>query len=123
MKFRNLWFVPLLGTLMYCSPPKIETPATEGEQRVTVKEMVQKGAFLVDVRTPEEFASGTVKGAVNIPIDEVESRVKEFERKPSVIVFCRTGRRSGQAKNILEAHGIPNVINGINVSAMENELK
>ncbi len=77
-----------MGILIYCSPPKIETTAVEGGQQQTVKDMVQKGAFLVDVRTPEEFASGTVQGAVNIPVDEVESRVKEFEGKLQLLYFA-----------------------------------
>ena len=72
--------------------------------------------------TPQEFAEGSVKGAVNIPLDEVESRLNEFKGKPSVIVFCRTGNRSGQAKAILEYNGIKNVTNGINTKTVNEEL-
>lgn len=75
-------------------------------------EVIEKGAFLVDVRTPEEFAMGSVPGSVNIPLDEVPTRVKEFKGKGEIVVFCRTGNRSGQAKRFLEAQGIQNIING-----------
>jgi rhodanese-related sulfurtransferase len=68
--------------------------------------------FLVDVRTPEEFAAGSVKGAVNIPLDEVESRITEFQGKEEIVVFCRSGNRSAQAISILAANGITNVTNG-----------
>lgn len=71
-----------------------------------------KGAFLVDVRTPAEFAGGSAPGAVNIPLDKLPSRVNEFKNKDKIVVFCRSGNRSARAKEILESHGITNVING-----------
>lgn len=85
------------------------SPSPVSEQ---LKKVVQNGAFLVDVRTPEEFAGGSVPGAVNIPLDTVPGRVQEFRGKDAVVVFCRSGNRSGQAKAILEQNGISNVYNG-----------
>jgi phage shock protein E len=73
---------------------------------------IDKNAFLVDVRTPEEFLAGTVEGAVNIPLDEIASRITEFEGKGQIVVFCRSGNRSSQAKSILDQQGIPNVMDG-----------
>ncbi|MEY2971555.1 MAG: hypothetical protein RL738_396 [Bacteroidota bacterium] len=75
-------------------------------------ELIAAGAFLVDVRTPEEFESGHVHASVNIPLDEVADRISEFEGKNHVIVFCRSGNRSGMAKAILAQAGITNVTNG-----------
>lgn len=77
-----------------------------------LKEAINNGAFLVDVRTPAEFSAGSVKGAVNIPLDIVTSQLAEFNEKKNIIVFCRSGNRSGQAKSILEQNGFQNVING-----------
>ena len=77
-----------------------------------IKAMIKKGAFLVDVRTAEEFTEGSVEGAVNIPLDQVADRINEFKDKKSIVVFCRSGNRSGQAKVILEKNGIKNVFNG-----------
>jgi phage shock protein E len=71
-----------------------------------------KSGFLVDVRTPEEFAQGSVKGAVNIPLDEIESRLDEFKGKTDIVVFCRSGNRSRQASEILKRHGFDNVTDG-----------
>ncbi|NLN25373.1 MAG: rhodanese-like domain-containing protein [Bacteroidetes bacterium] len=75
-------------------------------------EVIKDGAFLVDVRTPAEFSAGSVKGAVNIPLDRVPSQLSKFKNKKSIVVFCRSGNRSGQAKRILENNGFQNVING-----------
>jgi phage shock protein E len=80
-------------------------------------------AFLVDVRTPGEFAEGSVPGAVNIPLNEVEARVKEFQGKGQVVVFCRSGSRSGQAKSILDANGVANVVNGGTWQQVKNQIK
>lgn len=69
-------------------------------------------SFLVDVRTPQEFSEGSAPGAVNIPLDQVKTRIAEFKEKEQVVVFCRSGSRSSQAKSILEQNGIANVVNG-----------
>ncbi|RQP08369.1 MAG: rhodanese-like domain-containing protein [Parapedobacter sp.] len=73
---------------------------------------IKDGAYLVDVRTPAEFSAGSVKGAVNIPLDKVPTELSKFEGKENIVVFCRSGNRSGQAKSILEQNGFQNVING-----------
>ncbi|PZR01239.1 MAG: sulfurtransferase [Flavobacterium psychrophilum] len=77
-----------------------------------LKETIAGGAFLVDVRSPEEFAAGSVKGAVNIPLDKITSQLAKFKNKKSIVVFCLSGNRSRQAKSILEKNGFQHVING-----------
>jgi len=82
---------------------------------------IQEGAYLVDVRTPAEFVQGSVKGAVNIPLDQLQKKLDAFKGKKNIVVFCRSGNRSNQAKAILEQNGFTNVINGgtwQNVSAL-----
>jgi rhodanese-related sulfurtransferase len=74
--------------------------------------LVNDGAFLVDVRSPGEFADGNVKGSVNIPLDQVQNQLAKFKDKEYIVVFCRSGNRSGQAKSILEQNGFTNVTNG-----------
>ena len=75
-------------------------------------EVLKDGAFLVDVRTPGEFSTGSVTGAVNIPLDSVSSQLAKFKGKKNIVVFCRSGNRSSQAKSILEQNGFENVTNG-----------
>ncbi|MEY4968602.1 MAG: hypothetical protein RLZZ261_373 [Bacteroidota bacterium] len=77
-----------------------------------MNELIQAGAFLVDVRTPEEFESGHVQASVNIPLDQVAERLDEFEGKDHIVVFCRSGNRSAMAKAILAQNGFANVTNG-----------
>ncbi|WP_353850680.1 rhodanese-like domain-containing protein [Flavobacterium sp.] len=77
-----------------------------------MKDIIAKGAFLVDVRTSAEFAEGHVKGSVNIPLDQVQNQLAKFKGKENIVVFCRSGNRSSQAKSILEQNGFTNVTNG-----------
>ncbi|QFG54039.1 rhodanese-like domain-containing protein [Chryseobacterium sp.] len=120
MKIISSLFIGLLFFNLQCNTTK---PAEVKTQPTGIKEQVRQGAMLVDVRTPEEFAEGSIDGAINIPLDQVQSRVDEFRGKPSVIVFCKSGNRSGQAIKILEENGIHNVTNGINVPQMKEALK
>ena len=77
-----------------------------------MKNLIESGAYLVDVRTPEEFAEGHVNASVNIPLDQIAQHIEELRGKSHVIVFCRSGARSGMARTILLQAGIENVTNG-----------
>ena len=77
-----------------------------------LKNIIDQGAFLVDVRTPGEFVAGHVKGSVNIPLNAIQGQLSKFKNKKTIVVFCLSGGRSSQAKSILEQHGFTNVING-----------
>ncbi len=81
-------------------------------QQSELVRVIKSGAFLVDVRTPQEFAEGSVKGAVNIPLDQIEQKLALFKDKKSIVVFCRSGGRSSQAKSILERNKVKNIFNG-----------
>jgi rhodanese-related sulfurtransferase len=73
----------------------------------------QKDAVVIDVREPGEFAQTHILNARNVPLGEIEARIKELERfkgKP-VIVSCATGNRSGSAASVLRKHGFTNVVN------------
>ena len=103
-----------------------ETSSTSKSTGTTQNNQEQKtdfeNAFIVDVRTPQEFASGHFEGAVNIPLNTVESNLDKFKGHDQVVVYCRSGARSGQAENILVSDGIDNIVNGINESHLK-ELK
>ena len=62
-----------------------------------------QGVQIIDVRTPGEYARGTVAGAVNIPLDDLRSRLDEVE--PDAIVHCQVGLRGYLAQRILAGHG------------------
>lgn len=88
------------------------------KENAALETALEEGAFLVDVRTPEEFASRSAEGAVNIPLDVVKDQISKFRNKKSIIVFCRSGNRSEMAKGTLERNGITNVLNGGSVQNM-----
>lgn len=66
---------------------------------------------LVDVRTPEEYALGTIDGAVNIPLDDLRGRLGEIDMDSNVIVFCAVGLRGYLAQRILLGRGYRRVRN------------
>jgi NADPH-dependent 2,4-dienoyl-CoA reductase/sulfur reductase-like enzyme/rhodanese-related sulfurtransferase len=57
--------------------------------------------FLLDVRTPQEFAAGNIPGAVNIPVDELRSRLDELPRDREIAVYCQVGQRGYLGTRIL----------------------
>ena len=62
---------------------------------------LESNAFLLDVRTPEEFAAGHVEGAVNIPLNEIRTRSSELPLDKSIGVYCQVGQRGYYAVRIL----------------------
>ncbi len=73
---------------------------------------VGEGALLVDVRSPAEFAGGHIEGAKNIPVSDVGGRLDAFEpRDQRIVLYCRSGARSGRAKATLEREGFTDVHN------------
>lgn len=61
--------------------------------------------LLLDVRTAGEFASGHIDGAVNIPVEELASRLAEVPNDQPIVIYCRSGNRSAQAARILRSAG------------------
>jgi len=64
-----------------------------------------KAPFVLDVRTAEEFVAGHVPGAINIPYDQVASRLAEVPRDRDVVLYCRSGRRVQMAAEVLAGSG------------------
>ena len=93
-----------------------------GNKSNDVKEFIDNGAVIIDVRTYEEFASGHIKGSKNIPLQIISSKINEIKKwnKP-IIACCRSGMRSGQATSILKQHGI-DCINGGGWQSLESKL-
>ena len=74
---------------------------------------LQSGGVLLDVRSPEEFASGHLRGAVNIPHDRIAEEIAAVvsDKSAQVILYCRSGRRAGTALDTLKSMGYGNVSN------------
>jgi rhodanese-related sulfurtransferase len=96
-------FIAIAG-LYYWFTMAGKTPSSEARR------LVADGAKLVDVRTPVEFSAGHVPGALNLPLGDLESRLGELgDRKAPLVLYCRSGARSGQAKRLLESKGFQRV--------------
>jgi rhodanese-related sulfurtransferase len=66
----------------------------------------EKRPFMVDVRTPQEFSAGHIPDAVNIPIDELRTRLHEFPHEREIAVYCQVGQRGYLATRIMRQAGI-----------------
>lgn len=77
---------------------------------------------VIDVRGPDEYQSGHIRSALNIPPDQLLLGAPQLEDIPKdspIIVYCRTGSRSNVAMNILRGLGYTNIVNGINKEQVE----
>ncbi len=90
---------------------------------VNIKEVVKSSdVTLVDVRVPEQYAEGTAKNAINIPLAEIENSAEALKGK-KVVVFCNKGMQADQAIEILKKKGVE-VYDGTtwkNVKAIQEE--
>ncbi len=83
------------------------------EQLQTLRDAVSAGAKIVDVRTPAEFSTGHIDGAVNVPLGELGSQVKKLRKlgkKKPLLIYCRSGNRSAQAVSFLRGRGFADVL-------------
>jgi rhodanese-related sulfurtransferase len=103
----------LAGVTVAAEPVPRTAPAKTAtmtqEQLVQHQTQHADHLFVLDVRTPQEFAAGHVPGAVNVPHDQLASRLAEVPRDKDVVLYCRSGRRSALAADVLAANGYSRV--------------
>ena len=82
-------------------------------------ELDPKGATVIDVRTPAEYAEGHLEGAINISVaaDDYEAQLGALPHEGRYIVYCRSGNRSAVATGDMQAKGFTNVTNAGGISA------
>ncbi len=79
---------------------------------------------IIDVREPDEFADSHVEGALNIPLVEImvgSKQLVDVKKDSPLLVYCRSGNRSRNAKEVLENNGFTDVTNGINENTVRSE--
>lgn len=90
-----------------------KAPPVESTSAAELAERIRAGTapLVLDVRTPEEFSAGHIPGAVNIPYDQLESRLAELPAEPDteIVVHCKSGRRAGIAEETLSRAGYKNL--------------
>jgi len=118
MKFWAATFrVALVATLLgACGTGHETTPAEGPTAEVTQAEVLTlvgsaDGPLLLDVRTPQEFASGHVPGARNIPFDQVTAHLADLQafRQRGAVVYCESGGRAAKAIQVLRGAGFQGV--------------
>jgi rhodanese-related sulfurtransferase len=113
MNTRSLLLAALLtaiivGVVLW--PRLFESPASVSYGDVSVQQAsdlikAKPGLVILDVRTPQEYGEGHLKGSILIPVEELASRLGELSKEKELLIYCRTGNRSRTAVNTLTAAG------------------
>jgi rhodanese-related sulfurtransferase len=90
----------------------VNAPAAALPAEISVADAAAKrdaGAFILDVRQPDEWNAVHIPGATLIPLDQLAARVNEVPKDQEVVVVCRSGNRSKQGRDILKNAGFTQV--------------
>jgi rhodanese-related sulfurtransferase len=112
---------PPQGAIRSASAAPLPPPGVvDGEAAL---DLAARGIRVVDVRTPAEFAAGHVPGAVNVPFDQIAARAGDLGPPGApLLLYCRSGRRSGIAAQELRGLGFTNVYDLRTLSAWPGEV-
>ncbi|RMG44854.1 MAG: rhodanese-like domain-containing protein [Candidatus Dadabacteria bacterium] len=105
--------ITILFTSLLCLSANAYASGTDKVAADEAWNKIQHGALLVDVRTPKEFQSGHIEGAVNIPHTEITKKIAELEKNKEreIVLYCRSGKRAGKALEALKQLGYQHVVN------------
>lgn len=99
----NTETVPIDSTVSQPSSP----------QYTLVKHLIEdKSAIILDVRTEQEYNEGHIRNSINIPLDKLNDSVFSLQKKEAIVIVCRSGKRSKEAKTFLTYQGFINVYDG-----------
>lgn len=108
----------LLGGIFLALPEskdsvqKLDTESVQNNNFATIQADIDNGSLLVDVRTPEEFESSHISGAVNLPLADIQAgTLPNSEKSQKLYIYCKSGNRSSQAEKLLEDSGYTNIVN------------
>ena len=76
-----------------------------------IKQYLNEGATIIDVRSTTEFEGGHLKNSKNIPLDSLPKHIGQLDKTKPIITCCASGMRSGSAKRMLKSNGFK-VLNG-----------
>lgn len=102
-------FIVIVALALFFIVPQVfgASGRISGEE---ARKLASEGALVVDVRTPAEYAQGHVQGAVNIPVQDLGRRLGELGApEGEIVLYCRSGARSGQALRVLTEAGFKSV--------------
>jgi len=111
-------FIVILSVGLFSACSKVSD-----EELAKAHKAVANGAIIVDVRTPQEFKVKHVKGAINLPVEEImKGHLRKLPKNKEIVVYCRTGSRSSASAKILKEKGW-NVYDVATQSDWEREIK
>ena len=84
------------------------------------RNLIEAGAQLVDVRSPQAHRQNALPGSINIPLPAIQRALKQLDRETPVLLYCASGQRSGTARRVLEACGFTTVHNIGSHSLLKN---
>jgi rhodanese-related sulfurtransferase len=96
-----VWLMSRNTTTVSSMPPEISVEEAVAKQ--------EAGAFILDVREPDEWNEAHISGATLVPLGELASRVNELPKDQEIVVVCRSGNRSAQARDLLVNEGFTQV--------------
>lgn len=122
------------GTLIYSGGRNEQVAQTAGapveagealssEELAEIIASADPNTYLVDVRTESEYSAGAIPTSINIPFDVIADNLPTEDRTARIIVYCRSGNRSGIAQDTLEELGFTNVTNFGAVSNWKGQLE
>ncbi len=111
--FKKLQTALFSFTILFSSFSMASERAEQGWQ------LIEQGALIVDVRTPQEFVNGHLDNAQNFPLHELDRHVSSIDKDKLIVLYCRSGNRSGQAYNYLREQGFTNVHNAGGLQEMQ----
>ncbi len=80
--------------------------------KTNYRELIKRGAQIIDVRTNAEYRTGCIKGSLNLPLQSLSANLSKIKKDRPVITCCASGMRSASAKSILKSNGFSEVYNG-----------
>jgi rhodanese-related sulfurtransferase len=99
-----------LGIVFFRAQPVAQT-VQDISPAAYVSDLQSQPHFLLDVRTPEEFAEGHIASAANISVETLAANLQSVPRDVPVVVYCHSGRRAAQAAQILSDAGYATIYN------------
>jgi phage shock protein E len=91
--------------------------------KVDFMELMNKGAQIIDVRTPSEFKSGHIQGSLNIPLSNISENLTKIKKDKPVITCCASGMRSASARSVLVSKGFREVHNGGGWMSLQQKIQ
>lgn len=90
--------------------------------KVDYKMLIENGAKIIDVRTPDEYAQGHIKSSENLPLQDLSNSCSRLNKETTIITCCASGMRSAAAKSLLKKEGFKEVHNGGGWLSLEGKI-